>query len=128
MRTDPLRALGMVASVGMDPESPLGLYVRGSSPDQNAFLLDGIPVNSVAHSSDAFSVFDGDVVERATLHAGAPSARLDAGVGGTVELTTATPTVARTTVSLTPSVVRVSTLQPISAWHGGISIAAARSY
>jgi len=44
---DPLKYLQLLPGVQSGSEGSTGLYVRGGSPDQNLFLLDGIPLYNV---------------------------------------------------------------------------------
>ena len=51
------------------------LYVRGGTPTQNLFLIDGIPVYQPFHIIGFFSAFPGDVIGNADVYAGGFGAR-----------------------------------------------------
>ena len=46
------------------------LYVRGSTPDQNLIMLDGITVYNPYHLGGIFSTFNTDAIKEADFHAG----------------------------------------------------------
>ncbi|UCG41775.1 MAG: TonB-dependent receptor [candidate division WOR-3 bacterium] len=64
------------------------LYVRGGSPDQNAVLLDGVPLYNPFHLSSLFSTFNTDALERAELYAGAFPAHYGHAISSAVDVTT----------------------------------------
>jgi hypothetical protein len=60
---DPLKTLSLLPGIKSGGEASAGLYVRGGGPDQNLFLLDGIPVYNPNHLLGFFSVFNGEAVK-----------------------------------------------------------------
>lgn len=64
------------------------LYVRGGSPDQNAILLDGVPMFNPYHLSGLFSTFNVDALSGAELHAGAFPAEFGGAVSSVLDVTT----------------------------------------
>ena len=68
--TDVLKAIQLLPGVQSGTEGMSGLYVRGGGPDQNLFLLDGIPLYNVNHLGGFFSAFNGDAIKNVTLYKG----------------------------------------------------------
>jgi outer membrane receptor protein involved in Fe transport len=60
---DPLKTITLLPGIKSGGEASAGLYVRGGGPDQNLFLLDGIPVYNPNHLLGFFSVFNGEAVK-----------------------------------------------------------------
>jgi hypothetical protein len=65
--TDVLKALQLTPGITSGNEGSAGLNVRGGSPDQNLFLLDGIPVYNVNHVMGYLSVFNTDALKSVNL-------------------------------------------------------------
>ncbi|MCF6242870.1 MAG: TonB-dependent receptor [Bacteroidales bacterium] len=65
--SDVLKALQYTAGVTSGNEGSASLNVRGGSPDQNLYLLDGIPVYNVNHVLGYFSVFNTDALKSVKL-------------------------------------------------------------
>lgn len=60
---DPLKTISLLPGIKNGGEASAGIYVRGGGPDQNLFLLDGIPVYNPNHLLGFFSVFNGEAVK-----------------------------------------------------------------
>ena len=73
--TDVLKALQLLPGVKAGTEGSAGFYVRGGGPDENLFLLDGVPVYNVNHLGGFFSVFNADAIKNVTLYKGGFPAR-----------------------------------------------------
>ncbi|NDV45605.1 TonB-dependent receptor [Paludibacter sp. 221] len=73
--TDVIKALQLLPGVQAGTEGSAGFYVRGGGPDENLFLLDGIPVYNVNHMGGFFSVFNADAIKNVTLYKGGFPAR-----------------------------------------------------
>jgi len=54
---DVLKVIQLLPGVQSGTEGFSGIYVRGGGPDQNLFLLDGVPVYNANHLFGFFSVF-----------------------------------------------------------------------
>ena len=65
----------MLPGVKPGVEGAAGFYVRGGGPDENLFLLDGIPIYNVNHMGGFFSVFNADAIKSVTLYKGSFPAR-----------------------------------------------------
>ena len=57
------------------------LYVRGSTPDQNLVMLDGITIYNPYHLGGIFSTFNTDAIKEADFHAGGFPARYGGRMG-----------------------------------------------
>lgn len=73
--TDVLKALQLLPGVQSGTEGSAGFYVRGGGPDENLFLLDGVPVYNVNHMAGFLSVFNADAIKNVTLYKGGFPAR-----------------------------------------------------
>ncbi|MDR2840693.1 MAG: TonB-dependent receptor [Paludibacter sp.] len=73
--TDVLKALQLLPGVQSGSEGSAGFYVRGGGPDENLFLLDGVPLYNVNHAAGFFSVFNADAIKSVTLYKGGFPAR-----------------------------------------------------
>jgi hypothetical protein len=83
---DPLKYLQLLPGVQSGSEGSTGLYVRGGSPDQNLFLLDGIPLYNVSHLFGFFSVFNSDAIANVKLYKGAVPARFGGRLSSVVDI------------------------------------------
>lgn len=73
--TDVIKALQLLPGVQAGTEGSAGFYVRGGGPDENLFLLDGVPVYNINHMGGFFSVFNADAIKNVTLYKGGFPAR-----------------------------------------------------
>ena len=85
---DPLRAIEVLPGVVTTSDFSSAFNVRGGSADQNLILLDGIPVFNPTHLGGFFSVFNGDMIERAELQSGGFPARFGGRVSSVLEVET----------------------------------------
>ena len=67
---DPVRSVEVLPGVTRVSDFTAAFNVRGGSADQNLILLDGVPIFNPFHALGLFSVFNGDMVQRAELHSG----------------------------------------------------------
>lgn len=72
---DLFRTLQMLPGVQTVNDFSSALYVRGSTPDQNLIMLDGITVYNPYHIGGIFSTFNTDAIKEADFHAGGFPAR-----------------------------------------------------
>ena len=72
---DVFRTLQMLPGVQTTSDFSSALYVRGSTPDQNLIMLDGIAVYNPYHLGGIFSTFNTDAIKEADFHAGGFPAR-----------------------------------------------------
>ena len=59
---DPVKTLTLLPGIKNGGDGGGGIYVRGGGPDQNLFLLDGVPVYNPSHLLGFFSIFNGDAI------------------------------------------------------------------
>ncbi len=60
---DPLKTITLLPGIKSGGDGGGGIYVRGGGPDQNLFLLDGVPVYNPNHLLGFFSIFNGDAIK-----------------------------------------------------------------
>jgi hypothetical protein len=83
---DVLKTLQMMPGVAGGTEGTAGIYVRGGGPDQNLFLLDGVPVYNVSHALGIFSVFNADAIKSVDLIKGGFPARYGSRLSSVVDI------------------------------------------
>jgi len=66
--TDLLKSIQLLPGIQGGIEGTSGFHVRGSSPDQNLILIDGVPVYNVNHLFGVFSVFNTDAINNAEIY------------------------------------------------------------
>ena len=86
--TDVLKALQLLPGVQSGSEGMSGMYVRGGGPDENLFLLNGVPVYNVNHLGGFFSAFNADAVKGITLYKGSFPAHFGGRLSSVVDITT----------------------------------------
>ena len=85
---DVLKSLQVLPGVQGGMEGTAGILVRGGGPDENLFLMDGVPVYNVSHLLGIFSAFTPEAVKNVTLYKGAFPARFGGRVSSVVDLRT----------------------------------------
>ena len=85
--TDVLKALQLLPGVQSGTEGMSGIYVRGGGPDQNLFLLDGVPLYNVNHLGGFFSAFNADAIKNVTLYKGSFPARFGGRLSSVLDIT-----------------------------------------
>jgi len=83
---DLLKVLQMMPGVQSGGEGNSGLYVRGGGPDQNLFLLDGLPMYNVSHLFGFFSVFNADAINSMEVIKGGFPARYGGRVSSVLDI------------------------------------------
>lgn len=86
--TDVLKAIQLLPGVQSGTEGMSGIYVRGGGPDENLFLLDGIPLYNVNHLGGFFSAFNSDAVKNVTLYKGSFPAHFSGRISSVLDITT----------------------------------------
>ena len=86
--TDVLKAIQLLPGVQSGTEGMSGLYVRGGGPDENLFLLDGIPLYNVNHLGGFFSAFNGDAIKNVTLYKGSFPSQFSGRISSVLDITT----------------------------------------
>lgn len=85
---DIIKAIQLLPGVQSGSEGTGGMYVRGGGPDENLFLLDGIPLYNVNHLGGFFSAFNADAVKNVTLYKGSFPARFGGRLSSVLDITT----------------------------------------
>lgn len=85
---DIMKAIQLLPGVQSGNEGTGGMYVRGGGPDENLFLLDGIPLYNVNHMGGFFSAFNADAVKNVTLYKGSFPARFGGRLSSVLDVTT----------------------------------------
>jgi outer membrane receptor for ferrienterochelin and colicin len=67
---DVIKAIQLMPGVQSGTEGTSGIYVRGGGPDQNLFLLDGVPIYNANHLFGFFSVFNPDAISNISMTKG----------------------------------------------------------
>lgn len=86
--SDVLRTLQLLPGVTAASELSSGLYVRGSSPDENLTLVDGVEIMNPAHLGGLLSTFNSDAISDAQLIKGAFPAEYGGRTSSVLDLTT----------------------------------------
>ena len=84
---DIIKALQLMPGVQGGSEGNSGMYVRGGGPDENLFLLDGVPLYNVSHLGGFFSAFNTDAVKNVTLYKGSFPARFGGRLSSVLDIT-----------------------------------------
>ncbi len=84
---DLIKALQLMPGVQSGSEGNSGMYVRGGGPDENLFLLDGVPLYNVSHMGGFFSTFNTDAVKNVTLYKGSFPARFGGRLSAVLDVT-----------------------------------------
>lgn len=85
---DVLKAIQLLPGVQSGTEGTSGIYVRGGGPDENLFLLDGVPLYNVNHLGGFFSAFNSDAIKNVTLYKGSFPARFSGRISSVLDITT----------------------------------------
>ncbi len=83
---DVLKVLQLLPGVQSGSEGSSGIYVRGGGPDQNLFLLDGVPVYNASHLFGFFSVFHPNGIKSVKLYKGGFPARYAGRLSSVVDI------------------------------------------
>ena len=78
---DLFRTVQMLPGVQTLNDFSSALYVRGSTPDQNLIMMDGITIYNPYHLGGIFSTFNTDAIKEADFHAGGFPARYGGRMG-----------------------------------------------
>ena len=84
---DLIKALQLMPGVQSGSEGNSGMYVRGGGPDENLFLLDGVPLYNVSHLGGFFSAFNTDAIKNVTLYKGSFPARFGGRLSAVLDVT-----------------------------------------
>ncbi len=86
--SDLIRTTLLLPGVTSGADGIGGVHVRGGNPDQNLILLDGAPIYNPFHTAGLFSIFNSNVVNKATLLKGAFPARYGGRISSVLDVRT----------------------------------------
>ena len=86
--TDVIKVVQLMPGVQSGAEGMSGMYVRGGGPDENLFLLDGVPMYNVNHLGGFFSAFNSDAVKNISLYKGSFPAHFSSRLSSVLDITT----------------------------------------
>lgn len=86
-KPDIINALRMTPGVQSVGEGNPGLYIRGGDAGQNLFLLDNMPLYNPSHLMGFFPVFNGDIINKATVIKGGIPAQYGGKASSIIDLT-----------------------------------------
>ena len=117
---DVFRTLQMLPGVQTTSDFSSALYVRGSTPDQNLIMLDGIAVYNPYHLGGIFSTFNTDAIKEADFHAGGFPARYGGRMGAILNVINREGNTEKITGSANLSLISSKALieGPIPKWKG----------
>ena len=117
---DVFRTLQMLPGVQTTSDFSSALYVRGSTPDQNLIMLDGIAVYNPYHLGGIFSTFNTDAIKEADFHAGGFPARYGGRMGAILNVINREGNTEKITGSANLSLISSKALVegPIPKWKG----------
>ena len=117
---DVFRTLQMLPGVQTTSDFSSALYVRGSTPDQNLIMLDGIAVYNPYHLGGIFSTFNTDAIKEADFHAGGFPARYGGRMGAILNVINREGNTEKVTGSANLSLISSKALLegPIPKWKG----------
>ncbi len=83
---DPLRGLQTLPGITVTNDGSASPAIRGSSPGDNQYYADFIPVDYLFHFGGAVSVFNADLIEDLNLYASAYGAEYGDVLGGVIDV------------------------------------------
>lgn len=83
---DILKTMQLLPGIQGGSDGRSNLYVRGGSPDQNLFMLDGTPLYYVNHLGGFVSVFHPDILKNIKLYKGNFPARFGGRLSSVIDL------------------------------------------
>ena len=117
---DVFRTLQMLPGVQTSSDYSSALYVRGSTPDQNLIMQDGIAIYNPYHLGGIFSTFNTDAIKEADFHAGGFPARYGGRMGAILNVVNREGNIQKVTGSTDISLISSKALLegPLPKWKG----------
>ena len=117
---DVFRTLQMLPGVQTSSDYSSALYVRGSTPDQNLIMQDGIAIYNPYHLGGIFSTFNTDAIKEADFHAGGFPARYGGRMGAILNVVNREGNIQKVTGSADISLISSKGLieGPLPKWKG----------
>ena len=85
---DVLKSIQLLPGIQGGITGTSGLYVRGGSPDQNLYLLDGVPLYNVDHTLGILSIFTPESVKKVDLYKSSFPARYGGRLSSVIDVRT----------------------------------------
>lgn len=85
---DVLKSIQQLPGVQGGMSGTSGLYVRGGGPDQNLYLLDGVPLYNVDHTLGLFSIFTPEAIKKVDLYKSSFPARFGGRLSSIIDVRT----------------------------------------
>ena len=110
----------MLPGVQTSSDYSSALYVRGSTPDQNLIMQDGIAIYNPYHLGGIFSTFNTDAIKEADFHAGGFPARYGGRMGAILNVVNREGNIQKVTGSADISLISSKGLieGPLPKWKG----------
>ncbi len=127
---DVFRTLQFVPGVSSTEESSNGLFIRGSTPDQNLVLLDGVPIYNTGHFFGMFHAFNADALARVQVARGGYNVSRGGAIAGLIEID-ARPEPGDTFaagISANLATTSAYVTMPFAEGRGAVMVAGRRSY
>lgn len=83
---DIIRDMSFLAGISNNELSAGEIYIRGSSPNQTVFMMDGTLLSNVTHFGGFYSYFNPDVIKNVSIHKGIMPASMRGGLSGVVDV------------------------------------------
>lgn len=86
VESDLFRTVQMLPGVQTLNDFSSALYVRGSTPDQNLVMMDGVTIYNPYHFGGIFSTFNTDAITEADFHAGGFPSKYGGRMGSIIDI------------------------------------------
>lgn len=126
---DPIKALHTLPGVAMGNDASGAPAIRGSSPEDNLYYVDGVPVGYLFHMGGLVSVLPASIVDSFNLYAAAFGPEYDDATGAVIDVALRAPRTDRPGGKINLSLVGVDGVMegPVTP-HQSVMFSARRSY
>ena len=84
---DVIKSLALQPGISIGQEGTSRLYIRGGTPDQNLFMLDGVPIYNVTHLGGFMSILNPDAIKSIQVYKGDFPARYGGRASSVIDVT-----------------------------------------
>ncbi|NIJ43863.1 hypothetical protein FHR24_000302 [Wenyingzhuangia heitensis] len=95
---DVLQSLQLIPGVHSPNETASGIHIRGSTPDQNLVIFDGMKMYHFSHFFGFISVFNPYITNQVKLYRSGTHAKYGNNVGGVLDISVDNPSLQKTTI------------------------------
>jgi len=129
LESDLMRSLQTLPGVVPLSDYSSQLYIRGGTPDQNLYLVDGADVYNPEHAFGLFSTFNTESIKNATLSKGGFGAKYGGRLSSVLDITNLDGNRYKTTGTATLSLLaaKATVQSPLGSW-GSVSGSFRRTY